>query len=375
MNNELRTANSELRVTPARVIQGQASYERRGFTLVELVVAIAILAMVILFAGTIFKESIGSYRVASAQAEIMQKLRVITEQLDSDFKGLRKDAPMFIWFQLDPNDPNQRLDQIMFFADGDFQSTQLYSSSIPRSPSSAGTPVIGNLARIYYGQAKSIDPRYRALNEPVNIRSRDRMLARRQHISTADTDINSWPDPVNFASTFDLARNDSYEHDRISLSQWQALANDLTVVNQIIVACIGNAGNSRPTVNLAGANGLYMLMTEGVGNWSVQWAYLPPLSNKFFWWPSVDPDENGNSADSDFGALYMNSPAFGIYFNAPGGENLLLWFAPGLAKNFYIGNFSPLFFPSALKFTFTLYDSRGVFREGQTFTHIVYIGD
>jgi hypothetical protein len=31
--------------------------------------------------------------------------------------------------------------------------------------------------------------------------------------------------------------------------------------------------------------------------------------------------------------------------------------------------------PKALKFTFTLYDSRGVFKEGQTFTHIVYLGE
>jgi hypothetical protein len=29
----------------------------------------------------------------------------------------------------------------------------------------------------------------------------------------------------------------------------------------------------------------------------------------------------------------------------------------------------------ALKFTFTLYDSRGIIPEGRTFTHIVYIGD
>ena len=96
----------------------------KGFTFIELAVAIGIMAMVILLAGTVFKTSIGSYRIAAAQAEIMQKFRAITDQLNNDFKGIRKDAPLFIWFQLDPSDANNRFDQIMFFADGDFQSTQ-----------------------------------------------------------------------------------------------------------------------------------------------------------------------------------------------------------------------------------------------------------
>ena len=32
-------------------------------------------------------------------------------------------------------------------------------------------------------------------------------------------------------------------------------------------------------------------------------------------------------------------------------------------------------FPRALKFSFTLYDSRGIIEKGKRFTHIVYIGD
>ena len=31
--------------------------------------------------------------------------------------------------------------------------------------------------------------------------------------------------------------------------------------------------------------------------------------------------------------------------------------------------------PKALKFTFTLYDSKGILKGGRTFTHIVYIGN
>jgi prepilin-type N-terminal cleavage/methylation domain-containing protein len=64
----------------------------KAFTLIELVVAIAILVMLISFAGVIFKVSINSHRTAQATAEIMQKLRAITDQLNSDFKDFRKDG-------------------------------------------------------------------------------------------------------------------------------------------------------------------------------------------------------------------------------------------------------------------------------------------
>jgi len=349
MNNEIRNPK----------------YERQGFTLVEMVVALGLLVIVILFAGVIFKASIGSYRVAMAQAEIMRKLRTITEQLDSDFKGLRKDAPLFIWFQLDPNDLNRRLDQIMFFADGDFQSTQIYN----------GKPIVGNLARINYSQAQSIDPRYKMLNAPVNLRSYDRLLARRQHISTADMALDAWPDPNNFA-TFNLVNNDFYEHDRISLSQWQALLTQPAIVTQTIDACLGANGGSRPTVDLANPNTLHMLMIEGVGSFSVQWSYMFTNAGQTFiyWWPSDDPDGNpATPFDSDFSR--MPTAPFGFYFNvAAPSPSFTNWFSYGGALYLAGAVVEPIW-PKALKFTFTLYDSRGVFKEGQTFTHIVYLGE
>jgi hypothetical protein len=278
----------------------------------------------------------------------MQKLRAITEQLNSDFKGLRKDAPLFIWFQKGlsgPDDAN-RFDQIMFFADGDFQSTKLWPNK----------PIIGNVARIYYGQTQS-----------------PKILARRQHISTADTTLDAWPDPNNFA-TFNLVNNDFYEHDRISLSQWQALANDPAIplkVDQIITACFANP----PAVDITDPNTFHLLMTEGVGSFSVQWSYLFTNAGQTFiyWWPSNDPDGNGNFSDSDFGpdplSMMLNSFGFYFYSVAPTG-----WFSSDGAKGIYYPSVKPVY-PQALKFTFTIYDSKGVFKEGQTFTHIVYLGD
>lgn len=341
-----------------------------GFTLIELVVAIGVMAVVIVFAGVIFKASITAYRVASAQAEIMQKFRAITDQLNNDFRGLRKNAPMFVWFQLDPNDPNKRLDQIGFFAEGGFQSIGQWTNQT----------IVGNLARIQYGQAQSIDPRTKSLNDPANLRSYDRLLARKQHILTADTDFNSWPDSniANFSATFSSTFDNYYEHDFLSLSQWEALTNDAsygsTNVNQIIAACF----ISRPVVDLIDTNDPHMLMAEKVGSFSVQWSYYYEDTNGLthvYWWPSIDPAGTGTAAYSDFGTSGMNNTAFGFYFNTSAQPSSVTnWFLYGGAQGAYYPAVKPAF-PQALKFTFKLYDSRGVFRDGQTFTHIIYIGD
>jgi len=374
-------------------------YERRGFTLIELVVAIGLLMIVILFAGTIFKSSIGSYRIAMAQTEIMNKLRTITQQLDTDFKGLRKDAPLFIWFQKGLNGPDDanRFDQIMFFADGDFQSTRLYSGA-PKIPWPTGTPVVSNVARIQYGHARVYSPTAGRFVDPCEQQFKvaidpffninHRTLARRQHLYIA----NPEPPQPQFAHFPEVAAgnllvikpnlNDSFEHDTNSLSEWQAAANDpingSANVNQIITACFSDDlyfSNHRPQINLADTSTLHLLMTEGVGSFSVQWSYFytnVSTGQKFiYWWPSIDPDGDGYFTDSDFSRMPTNP--FGFYFNvaAPSFTN---WFSYGGAIYLAGAVVEPIW-PKAMKFTFTLYDSRGVFKEGQTFTHIVYLGD
>jgi prepilin-type N-terminal cleavage/methylation domain-containing protein len=366
-------------------------FRLQGFTLVELVVAIGIMGLVILFAGNVFKASIGSYRIASAQAEIMQKFRAITDQLNNDFRGLRKDAPLFIWFQFDPTDINNRLDQIMFFADGDFQSIQtyntytgpgIYNGSIIPQPS--GSPVVSNLARIYYGQAQSIDPRNNTITYPVALRFIDRVLSRRQHlyIANPDSGLQYWHFPAYNSSDFlfvDPIQNDWFEHDTNSLSQWQVAAQNPTNVDNIITGCFGTAvsyyGNNRPTVNLADANTLHLLMAQKVGNFSVQWSYLFTNAGQtyVYWWPSIDPDGNGNLSDSDFRRMSPVPVPFGFYFNTAA-PSFLNWFSYDKAVYLTGAVVEPVY-PKALKFTFTLYDSRGVFKDGQTFTHIVYLGD
>ena len=146
----------------------------RAFTILELLVAIGILAVVMSFVSVIFRVSIGAYRTAIANAEIMQKLRAITNQLNTDFKGLRKNGEIFVVWVAKPvptadyedNDLDgyERFDRIMFFADGDFQSYKV-------------NPMVrGNIARIGYMLARKGN-----IRAPGQDRTK-RMLARSLHI-------------------------------------------------------------------------------------------------------------------------------------------------------------------------------------------------
>ena len=355
---------------------------KKGFTLVEVTVAIGLLVMMLFFSSLIFKVSIGSHRLAGANAEIMQKFRAITDQLNSDFQGLQKDAPLLIMFyQPDPTRPDQRFDQIMFFANGDFQSTQVYDYDLSGSfkiPSLSGTPVVGNVARIYYGQAQSLDSRDNAIKGPVNLLEQNRMLARRMHILTADVDFDPWPIASNVSGSFGdyddidplsgYFKNEIYEHDSVSLSQWKTIQKG--VYGPIISTCFG----FRPTINRNNPNVSYhKLMCEHRGSFAIQWIYLDPMNTSapgddvFRWFPSYDPDSH---------FLLNATNQFGVHFEIPG-SGISGWpVVESLIYNSLTGQqFNPDFYPKALKFTFTLYDSNRVIKSGRTFTHIVYIGD
>ena len=154
---------------------------RKAFTLIELIVALGILAVILSFAGLIFRVSIESHRMALANAEIMQKLRVITEQLDADFKSMifeyggavkARTRTYVIEGQAGQDDEEIEVnwDSVVFFASGDFQSTGQYDTD--------GT-IAGHVAAIYYGPA---DPNsYAREPEP-----KDRWLLRRQTILASE---------------------------------------------------------------------------------------------------------------------------------------------------------------------------------------------
>ena len=370
------------------------NYELRtnkAFTLIELVVAIAILVMVISFAGVIFKVSINSHRTATASAEIMRKLRAITDQLNADFKDMRKDGVILVaWKAVYDNNIGRyvRFDTILFFTNGDFQSYNRHNGKIVR----------GNIARVCYMLAKAKDgfgvPTIRAWDQQ---KPESRILARSQHILTADTNLDKVHDLASIPIPFDPiadnpgyeAANNFYEYDRESLVSWRIgapqlgllrnkLREMLTVCTDVQFGGVGAAVSGGLTVSTSDPNTIHMLLCESVGELKIQGWYEAERR----WFPKVDPDYDGDLSDSDFftdgGAIdpghrpaiiyprwSFESGNIGIGNNGIYPPNLLnesnFDFIPGLGR--------------ALKFTFTLYDSKGIMKNGRTFTHIVYLGD
>jgi len=102
--------------------------KRKAFTIVELLLGISLLTVLLVVSGVVFQMAVKSYRTAAATGEVARKLRAVTNQLNTDFRGLRKDGQIFIaWVaEPDPEDPGfagyKRFDQITFFADGNFNS-------------------------------------------------------------------------------------------------------------------------------------------------------------------------------------------------------------------------------------------------------------
>ena len=350
----------------------------RAFTLIELLVTIAILAMMISFTSVIFSVSIETHRVAEANAEIMQKLRAITNQLDSDFKSLRKDGEIVVIWQADNRrdpaeggDPNvyERLDKIIFFANGDFHSYNPVGGNIIR----------GNVARISYMLARtSYDP---FLGRPLLQQPHERILARTQHILTADPGLPQ----VDPASDWHRWR-DELEYDNITMQQWRQLGPQLkrdilSILTGVIVdSDILDTWIGGTTIEPNNPNSYHLLMCEGVGQFQVQgWN-----DDRGQWLPSIDPDGNGDWSDTNF---LLDDPCsvIGLAYNSEGFRELLMWngISGGVYDRYLIAssylveeNFNSI--PGlgrAFKFTFTLYDSRGVFENGRTFSHIVYLDE
>jgi len=270
---------------------------RKAFTLIELVVAIAIMAMVISFAGVIFKVSIGTYRTAIANAEIMRKLRAITDQLNTDFKSVSKGYPIVVWS-----------DRIVFIANGDFQSIRQY----PYNPSGNTKTVAGNLASIFYGMTPTYDT-YTVGGGPV--------LLRGQTILTSDSDLF---DP-------DLTDPNARLGEYLKMSFYEYKAN----IRMLFADKHIWAGGGLPPLDPTSPQDLVRYMAKGVSDFRVHVADWNDVAGKFLWY-----ERNDTFVDSDHAIRFHKRPG-----------------------------------TRALKFIFTLRDSKGIIKNGRRFTHIVYIGD
>ena len=178
--------------------------------------------------------------------------------------------------------------------------------------------------------------------EPSRLRPAERILARTQHIMTLDPNLGPAPDiRVLAAQDPDWRRwHNWYEYDKMSLSDWRNLATQQKQQKDDALSVITGLKVGQPDVSedLRGAivdpcdsRSIHMLLCEGVGEFAVQgWEDSETIQR----WV---PDPNDKQPEIQI----LGLPGQGL----------------------------------ALKFTFTLYDSRGIIKNGRTFTHIVDLGD
>ena len=282
---------------------------KKAFTITELLVAMGLMAVVLAASGAVFYYSVNAQRTASATSEIMRNLRAITDQLNADFEGLCKEAPLLLYFDINKSGGEEvRADRIVFFSTGDFRTTRQYG----------GKTVAGNVAKIFYGQSAYLSG---VCPDPCSVSEEDRrekILARRQIILTSDSSLTfSNPDPPDY---------DLNEYKKTSLAKEISdyVANEIQTMQDWGI---------RPKIDPNEGKDIPMFLARGVDNFTIQ-ADANDINR-------IDP--NG----------------------------VLNW----QPKNDDIHNFDKNHYPNALKFTFTLYDSKGIIKGGRTFTHIVYIGN
>jgi prepilin-type N-terminal cleavage/methylation domain-containing protein len=254
---------------------------KKAFTLIEVVVAVGVLGMMVAFSSVIFRTGIDAYRLSGANAEILQNLRAITDQIDADFKGARFEYGGSVEFSWNGK---VRSDGIVFFANGDFQSTGQHDDP--------NRTVVGNVASIYYGMADT------GATEP-----KEKVLVRRQTILTAD----SPPDPNFFKEYYDKSLSEIWVDQKLwTLQDWREWTESRGLDSDLVT-----------------------YMASGVDDFTVQYI------------GSEKPDQNKEFNDW-----------------RPDNTEASSWPEGGL-------------YPRAFKFSFRLYDSRGVIENGREFSYIV----
>lgn len=173
MRNSYNSSNSPR----TRSFEGRA---RSAFTLVEMLVAVGMGAMLVVGAAGVF--SLATQAVGSSQAntEINNQLRVLWSWLDRDFARIRLDGPLVLNPQDadldgDSSTPDEAVDQVCFLISGDIPSM--------RSSNSA------SLAAVLYGPDVSVDTS--SLAEPYKwvFTRRGTLIVGDPNISVGVTDI------------------------------------------------------------------------------------------------------------------------------------------------------------------------------------------
>lgn len=332
---------------------------RKGMTLVEIMVAVAIMILMMVMIGYVFKSAISASGSAMALNDISRQTRTFTRWLNKDFSGLQADMPFVIVFEGhtnnnkpgwgDPDEPEKliRYDRVCFFANGNFQDI-------------SNSALSGNVARIYYGQFANTPP----LNIDSDTSAPRQILSRRFKILTGN---EYYPKPLTWGPT-----NEQYDFlafENASMSKWKYgytaneyisnFFNDLAIVSFV----------RRPDYDNLAANAemlqkLYFL--SDITDFKIQ-LYLKDAScfpPRWRWFP----DDCDMQNLSDKFAFYWNVPDINGPHNPPMDIAGIKWWHeleidPGVFETNW---------PKAIRFTFTIYDKgRQRFPNGKTFSYII----
>jgi type II secretory pathway pseudopilin PulG len=297
---------------------------KKAFTIMELLVAVGLLAVVLAAVGVVFNYSIDAQRTAASTAEMMRTLRAITDQLNIDFKDPRTTEGYLILHseQVGPSDTNN-LDALYFFS---FCQGSYFQSWYDSS-------VISDTARIFLGHSRKT---YYDKKLPGD-------FARDMHLLTPG-----------------LGKS-GLDYSDVSFSACQAdLINALGEDPNIVLS------SNRPDAN---STNVGSLLAQKVGSFKIEWTYgwfEVGALDKIVWW--------------GIGHSFADSLAIGI--RKPDGNpptplevaDISSYETPGPPYTVHWNPGNQQYWPKALKFTFTLHDSRGLFKNGRKFEHIVYIG-
>ncbi len=378
------------------------SRQSRAFTILELLVAMGLLVAMIAISGMVFKMAVDAHRRAQATGELTHKLRALVNQLNADFRGLYDQGEVTMAWVPIPLDVEGkfldwtapaadihhygRFDRVVFFANGNFQSYQqqpprpnpIPAASVPVVVAGAGQKYVqGNMALICYMPANDSAPPPNTIPAEKQLPKR-RILARSQHILASDRELIGDPDSItgqtyplntsNLLGTFTPAFIHSFEYMNLSIRQWLDIPADAANKGMLLSWMTGQSiwGATVPVdsglsvdprpVDPTRNKNIHMMLCEGVGEFSVQCWHNAQQR----WFPEIVRNPDGSIARADFSVSgsrfnpgYVSwSPDDGVAFQSDSTSG-------GMGR--------------ALKFTFTLYDSRGVFKNGKTFTHIVYL--
>jgi prepilin-type N-terminal cleavage/methylation domain-containing protein len=341
---------------------------RRGVTLPEMMVAVAITVAMLLITGMVFKSATDASGQAMAYNEILQQARAVMLQLDQDFRGLRPDMPMAIIFE-DTN--GVRHDRIVFFADGDYQIQD-----------HGGAEYSGNIARIFYGQSDNY------LTIPDAVGPYREILFRRVKLLTT-TLVSTW----NSLTANLPIQYDYYPVETTTLSYWK----NLSFTNYSSVApFLFTEGSEYSIIRRPDYLNIRNEISNGnIGSDALQAMYLLPDVTEFrvdlwfaspfmqAWFPNTGYVNSFGGLLASMGGNMIQYPTtpLAFYWNvagAPANPTPAQQYIDGVdwrsdAELQQIANMINFnVWPSALRFTFTLYDKgRRYFPEGATFNYIV----